>query len=110
MDFVFFPYFGPAEQRRVGHDARAAPDLDRPVDDDVGADLAFRMDLGARIDDRRGMDHPAAPRLWRVVVIVVLRLVFGEDRLSRNFISAVGPDAEMDRPARIGANQPKGIS
>ena len=58
---------GVARSGRRGHDPRARPDADRALDHDVRTDLGAGVDLGARVDDRRGMDRhltsvPRGPR------------------------------------------------
>ncbi len=56
MDLVVCADLGQAREVGMGHHARAALDLDRTVDHDIGADVDRRIDLGFWIDNCRGMN------------------------------------------------------
>ncbi len=56
VDFVVLADFASASEHSGGQDSGAATDLDRAVDHDIGANIGFGVDLGARVNQSGWMD------------------------------------------------------
>lgn len=50
MDFIIFPDLRPTCQVRMGHDPRSPLDPDGSLDHHIGANLGFRINLGAPVN------------------------------------------------------------
>src|SRR5262249_36684406 len=105
MDLVLGADLRPAGDRRVRHHARRAADLYRAIDHDVRPDIAVRVKLRARIDNRGRMDHSVGP-LFRLILIVVVAFFFLRQLLARNAVAPFRPRAEVDQAAALGAERP----